>query len=1487
MPFWKWTIEPVYLGRGNGKCEDDLLEATCNRTLVATLHQLTCLLKLAHYVFNDIGGECEALYKKTEELKGRIDVCSKTSKGLNARKVAVPAGDIDWYCQVKDHYITTYVQETDLIVSSDRPVYVKHLYEKAAATPLPLIRAIDKFRTDGVRGSKIFARTPVLEETSKKNKNLDIETRRPASFALARDWDELEITFLKNECSGPCQTVAPSRDIIADLTRLPSPEERTLAMSLEYPSTVVPIDITGNSFQRMSSLRRSLLHVDFFIKRKKQKKNKRRNTISGSTSKELEEALRKTTSKALVDTSCQTEECTEVGWFGKIFNKRNSLIKREKKSPQEENNNVLSKITASVRNRDSVNLFDSIESSKSSKKSERNSLVIKDKAESSTTKKTPSTSKSKMRSILPISTLSAAMTVAVKLRQCKKNGDDGRSSSGNWSASSSTRVSVDSDQQQVTSSSNGACSPSQSSLGKDSVLSDYTPQDTDTSRSQEGSRASRTDRRPLSLMSPKIGEDSTHSWLQSIEQDCQSGTLTPDNCPSDSTSTPHVLSPYIRRRRYCQNESSPPIMDDEGSSVYSVDTDGYYTSMHTDSGLKTRTPQHECRARRDSDSSVSTLGNVSVNSLLSRATIGRSSKSDSFREERKIPPPPPVRISSVKRDSSSDGTGSQNNGDTSTSESSDRDTVERLRKKTAINSSRYPSMCAVSPEPSDDESSKPKQVDSARGKSPPKFNMYSDQSPQNSKFVSFFRRSRSPEEAITERNQSLVTSFSPEHPEQPKASEVKNEQVKIEQIKNDQVKATNRLSISSVFTEEGRSTIKRVSLSNSDKPQNQSKSCSLIPKAIERPVARVTLDPNGRVIFSSNSLGRRRDGQPLRSPPSPVSEQKFATLPMRNSHNISSSPIIAHNGTFMRLEQPTRIKSPVHEQRTKSLMNPVQTQSEPKRNESCYKRTLCGPRLPMNGYIPTSVISRNAINDSEECSSSPNGQLPTVPPEMPPLSRFANQHSTNRNSDQVNGYRNQSAHHVPSSISVQNSLRSIASYSPYQSSIYGGVPKPTSQATDSSNYRNSLRTNFLFPHSKTAPSLSSSNIYSNLYSRTPKQSTSPTTPYNNGLTPTKQVSFSPIDRPMQNGTNSRIKQPNICTSISSPSIYNRHNGDLSKATTFRNGSPQSPTSPHSNVQQSSPSILRTSNGTASPYAKSNIRMTFNGYQSPNRPSSIDRLSPSSRCDSPGLCTFSKQSPTNKFQNSPTSNGVERKTLMTTADLFAAIHNSKKKHNIKTDLDISSSSLSSRSSSPCNSTTSTKSVLAETGFLSPRNQLNIPRDRRSWIGDYKSFSLPSGDRKSLANDRLGPPKPTSMYDFKMLLLQASRNNNDSPGARMSASERLKVQPKNEINATRSLPTSPIRTPPPILTGHSTVPIKRGSKARSSLRYDLMYQPILEDCCEETEAQKSPKTPPTRTPLETSFVNSTPSCANNLPPPQHWTQAFVPIRTANSRGASTWV
>ncbi|GBL90658.1 hypothetical protein AVEN_219326-1 [Araneus ventricosus] len=208
----------------------------------------------------------------------------------------------------------------------------------------------------------------------------------------------------------------------------------------------------------------------------------------------------------------------------------------------------------------------------------------------------------------------------------------------------------------------------------------------------------------------------------------------------------------------------------------------------------------------------------------------------------------------------------------------------------------------------------------------------------------------------------------------------------------------------------------------------------------------------------------------------------------------------------------------------------------------------------------------------------------------------------------------------------------------------------------------------------------------------------------------------------------------------------------------------------------------------------------------------------------------------------------QQSTMSTEDLFAVIHNCKKRMNIKTDSDISLAS-SSRSNSPSYlRPASSKGALAETGFLSPRNSSSFDssRDRRSWA-DFRPTNSVAPERKSLASDRLGPTKPTSMHDFKMLLLQA-RSNSQALGPRKSAVEMLKI-PSPQDKAPRitsapislspcssvsySVPNSP-SSDLYLYNGHSTVPFKRNNRARSSLqsRY-TMYPPIFEDCSEDSE------------------------------------------------------
>jgi hypothetical protein len=388
------------------------------------------------------------------------------------------------------------------------------------------------------------------------------------------------------------------------------------------------------------------------------------------------------------------------------------------------------------------------------------------------------TDKCKNQNSIPISSLSVAMSAAVKMREslaAKGVGDDGRSSSGNWSASSSTHASVDSDHVI-----NGGQSLkndlphtlSNSSLGKDSVISDSntTPNENDgrlsaqeiNSYSSDASHFNRANSITNKFQTePKTLESSVNdsvvirvnnselgnkvqyanrdseSWLKYYDS---SETITPTPTESESGQTNQVITPCCSNsRRSSFSAIGRQSNDDEAESVYSVDNDGYYTSMHTDSGIFrvpvklmiTPNSSFRCKGKRDSIASVTTVGDISINSILSKtetesSTTTLTNNSYSSGRVKLPPPPPPPRISSMLRsirnsqistktiDSGSDnGTNTSNMSSRShspsptttiTSESEHSDVQRQsLKSKTAIDSSRYPSMCAItSTENSDD-----------------------------------------------------------------------------------------------------------------------------------------------------------------------------------------------------------------------------------------------------------------------------------------------------------------------------------------------------------------------------------------------------------------------------------------------------------------------------------------------------------------------------------------------------------------------------------------------------------------------------------------------------------------------------------------------------------------------------------------------------------------------------------------------------------------
>ncbi|KAJ8953764.1 hypothetical protein NQ318_015421 [Aromia moschata] len=540
--------------------------------------------------------------------------------------------------------------------------------------------------------------------------------------------------------------------------KLPSPEEQLQVVALKFPAEIVAVDVSGRSFDRMSIQRRSLLHGDLGCRatdgdtnvskrrtRSRRPRSRRRNTLAGTDQKEIQNALtagnhphRHLTMRlnprapapcagARAATSCaprpkRTPPTIKKSHFNSLkqwgksrydrFMNRSSEPKEQAKPSDDIDDFNVYEMVSTKRTRDLE---------KERRTHERNSSIS-------------SSEKSSIN--LPVSnTLSSVMNIAVKLRESSAqrrqrrsggNKDEPHSSSGNWSASSES---------------------GRASIGSEITTTTHPKSSTSTATSSNS-----LNQQPSSVNSRRRFNANTSA----------SGSVT-----SEGTLTPDIIHDLHE--------------DGETSSVYSCDTEGYYTSFHMDSGLKTLkeedsppTPIHSTTAFSNSSSNNTVLsaeneyelfGKGSTSTTTSSAgTVCTTLRASESSKSLVVGPAVPERKSSLSKTSTkspesslerdfSDKTGTvkrspasskptvvalihkQVTGDVSPdsghntssspiesisspngvrsvsdfefSESSDMEgpeRIERIRVKTTINSSRIPSMCAITPPHSDDES---------------------------------------------------------------------------------------------------------------------------------------------------------------------------------------------------------------------------------------------------------------------------------------------------------------------------------------------------------------------------------------------------------------------------------------------------------------------------------------------------------------------------------------------------------------------------------------------------------------------------------------------------------------------------------------------------------------------------------------------------------------------------------------------------------------
>ncbi|XP_054018620.1 NHS-like protein 1 isoform X3 [Dryobates pubescens] len=733
------------------------LEQVSSYALVSLLMQLSDLSRCAGDIFGGILTEADSLCHRNARLQRRLGALEALLARLDHRKVKIPVSNLDEESRWTVHYTAPWHQQENVFLPSSRPPCVEDLHRQAKLNLKSVLRECDKLRRDGYRSSQYYSQGPTFSSSSNatcgsyQDDYEEIEQKCPVSSP-----EEEKLISIKRPKT-PVSDELSDIDTQTNWTKslpLPTPEEKMRQQAQAVQTDLVPINVTGENFDRQASIRRSLIYTDTVVRRPK--KVKRRKTITGipdNIQKELavgtgqgdfrghsmyvpdhcstlgrldsyRSAMQRSETK---DTSCQTEEVKVVPpSMRRIRAQKGQGIAAQMSqfSSSSGNMSVMSDSAAvifSSRQNSDIGFhslpragarvsLQSLEQTQSSSRQTEDiagtlpqqisKLQVDDSAVHLRNNPTPgvllrpksqevksydseksaspacvvSPHATYSTSVIPNATLSSSSEVIV-IHTAQSVGpldskitnstaypkprdnpvassvvsgkEDHHSSSGNWSESSSTRHSQTSD----TIPSNTAI---MLSLG-DSAVSLSTPGNAEAG-SQSMSYSCRnnvalpnssqdSDGRSESSYSGERAQaavNSTEHWLYKSAENSETPLLKAV-CTTPGCATPgsNLSSSSLERTS----------VRDDSTSLHSVDHDGYYSSMHMDSGLKSDVP---CNSTNGFGNARDSVINV-FEGKEKRYQDDQSGQGDkslarniSLKKAKK-PPLPPSRTDSLRR----------------------------------------------------------------------------------------------------------------------------------------------------------------------------------------------------------------------------------------------------------------------------------------------------------------------------------------------------------------------------------------------------------------------------------------------------------------------------------------------------------------------------------------------------------------------------------------------------------------------------------------------------------------------------------------------------------------------------------------------------------------------------------------------------------------------------------------------------------------------
>ncbi|XP_036437752.1 NHS-like protein 1 isoform X4 [Colossoma macropomum] len=670
MPFHERTVEPrrvcrlkaVEGSRGSG-VEDgftplegrrfrravlfaSLDEVSCH-TMSSILRQLSDLSRHASDIFLGIEVQAGVISERSSRIQTRLERIQSSVRQLDHKKIEIPVSNLDEESKWTVHYTAPWHQQENVFLPASRPACVEELHRQAKVNLKTALRECDKLRKDGFRSSQYYSQGPIFSGSahshSSQQEDEDDEVDEVDNKSTASSAEEEKSsnpmkaqTLVQGEGSEvdgqePCFKAPP----------LPTPEEKMRQQAQAILTDIVPINVTAKG--REGGLRPQSMFIPGQY-----------STLGRSGS--VSSTLRRSETR---DSGCQTEEVKIVPpSVRRIRAQRGQGIAAQMAGISTSATNISTVSDGHTpgspthvippRFNSDAQRFHSLP------RGARVSLNAEPLYSSTPCRPDDSTPTAPRQ----IGKLQVDETV-VHMRNAPRTStatrpksQEVRSTHGEWGTVTGPACVV---------SPHAAYSTSLIPNATLSCSAEVIALHTTSSPGQK------LHLRPLSIASTVNGESSTSMATSTdiAEADVQETGQSDSSLHSHSTIAAGTVSSdeqwiydtpeNVLPRRMLTSSCSTPInhlynslehssKGTDSSSLYSMDNDGYYTSMHLDSGLRSKS--HSIVGRATRHSMYECIGHPEDHtSLYSDRSLSRSI---SLRKSKK-PPLPPARTDSLRR----------------------------------------------------------------------------------------------------------------------------------------------------------------------------------------------------------------------------------------------------------------------------------------------------------------------------------------------------------------------------------------------------------------------------------------------------------------------------------------------------------------------------------------------------------------------------------------------------------------------------------------------------------------------------------------------------------------------------------------------------------------------------------------------------------------------------------------------------------------------